>query len=130
MDGSPAEEVESSPQSLRDRRSVVGCEWTSGACASRYEFVAGRPAWFYVSGVGGGRLLGACPIPDPHALWRAMDAPMLNALSERAKPPSARGDMDVCCFRSSVTVRTDAQFPLDKMSARFARTVSVNPGIV
>ena len=141
-----SEDVESLPQRLRYRRSAVERGLEAGTCSSQPEFDTGRPIRFYMGGVGGNRLLGMRPIPVTHVLWRTMDFPIVEArdvrmdlggarcsglrnLPQRAKPPSAGGDVDVYCSRSSVTVRTDSQIPLSVMLGRAARVAPVKSGI-
>ena len=109
-------------------------------CAARFEFVTGRPIRFYVGGIGGNRTRGIRPMPFPHV-------PMVNAQgvsmgmvdarcpgsgnpSQRPRPASACGDVDMYCSRSSVQVHAAGDVPLAVMREPVARVAAVLSGIV
>ena len=86
------------------------------------------------------------PMAVPQESWQILNVPLVNAhgasmemadaccsglgnLSQRAKPPSAAGDMNAFSYQGSATVRADGQLPVATLRERFARATPVKSGI-
>ena len=87
----PRENGETASEALCDQWRSAGQEWIGAVLGTqRFDFVAERPIWFFVEGVGGNRILNMCPMPASQSLRSEASVPTASAAGVSTDMGAAR----------------------------------------